>query len=80
MLQRDPLCGAVGAEGTGVGLLPRVGPQVCLEVGLGGGAVGAEGAGVGFLSRVGPNMPAQVGLHVSGVEAVRATEAFPGNG
>lgn len=57
-----------------------MGPHVCLEVGLGGGAVGAVSAGVRFLSRVGPNVSAQIGLHVSGVEAVRAMESFPGNG
>lgn len=55
-------------------------PHMCLEVRLGGGAVGAEGARVWLLPCVGPNVSVQIGLHVSGVEAVRATEGFPGNG
>lgn len=52
-------------------------PNVCHQVGLGGGAVGAVSAGEGLLSRVGPNVSVQIGLKVSGVEAVCAMKHFP---
>lgn len=68
---------SVRTEGAGKRLFPRVGPNVCHQVGLGGGAVGAVSAGEGLLSCVGPNVSVQIGLKVSCVEAVCAMKHFP---
>lgn len=63
-------CRPVGAVGTSIWLLARVGPDVGLEVPLLCGAEGAVLTGEWLLPRVGPQVIPKVGGHLTGIRAV----------